>query len=40
LYPGYVTSLYNEVIGTTPTSVKLRSGRTRTKNLTIAFGSP
>jgi hypothetical protein len=40
LYPGYVTSLYNEVIGTTPTSVKLRSGRTRTKNLTIVFGSP
>jgi hypothetical protein len=40
LYPGYVTSLYDEVIGTTPTSVTLRSGHTRTKNLTIAFGAP
>lgn len=41
LYPGYVASpFYSEVIGTTATPVKLTAGRSKVKNLSIAFGAP
>ena len=37
LYPGYLTASDNEVTGTTATRVTLAAGRTKVKNLSIAY---